>query len=54
MLVVAFTSCNKDNNSDEIYPTESLLSVTTDLNEMLSRAAMPPVRKWDFSLPRVI
>ena len=41
MLVVAFTSCNKDNNSDEIYPTESLLSVTTDLNEMLSRAAMP-------------
>lgn len=41
MLVVAFTSCNKDNNSDEIYPTESLLSVKTDLGEMLSRAAMP-------------
>ena len=34
------TSCNKENN-EEITPSKSLLSVTTDLNEMVSRAAMP-------------
>lgn len=34
------TSCNKE-NGEEITPSKSLLSVTTDLNEMVSRAAMP-------------
>lgn len=41
MLVIAFTSCDKDNGNSEIMQSESLLSVKTDLSEMLSRAAMP-------------
>lgn len=35
------TSCNKENGEEIISPSKSLLSVTTNLNEMLSRAAMP-------------
>lgn len=34
------TSCNKE-NAEEIIPSKSLLSVTTNVNEMVSRAAMP-------------
>ncbi len=35
------TSCNKENGEESISPSKCLLSVTTDLNEMVSRAAMP-------------
>ncbi|MCQ4875664.1 fimbrillin family protein [Butyricimonas paravirosa] len=35
------TSCNKESGEEIISPSKSLLSVTTDLNEMVSRAAMP-------------